>query len=84
MLAVFFSMRLAQPIAQLVAKIRQIAQGSYDQPIQVTVQDEIGYLARAFEQMRLSLVVHMNSLAEEKELLEASNQRLQETQQQLM
>ena len=84
MLAVFFSMRLAQPIAQLVAKIRQIAQGSYDQPIQVTVQDEIGYLAHAFELMRLSLVAHMNSLAEEKELLEASNQRLQETQQQLM
>jgi signal transduction histidine kinase len=83
-LAVVFSMRISQPIGQLVAKVQEIARGSYEQPIYIDAQDEIGYLARAFEQMRLSLLVHITGLAEEKDLLAASNQHLQETQQQLL
>jgi two-component system NtrC family sensor kinase len=83
-LAVLFSIQISKPIGQLVTKVREIARGSYDQPIYINAKDEIGYLASAFEQMRMSLLVHMTGLAEEKDLLEASNKRLQETQQQLM
>ena len=83
-LAVVFSWRIAQPIGQLVAKVQEIARGAYDQPIAIEAQDEIGALARAFEQMRRSLLVHVTGLAEEKDLLAASNQHLQETQQQLL
>jgi len=52
--------------------------------VQVDATDEIGYLAHAFEQMRSSLQLHLASLAEEKQLLEEANRRLQETQQQLI
>src|SRR5262249_29014879 len=83
-LAVLFSAQLSRSIRQLVPKVQEIAKGAYDQPIHIAARDEIGYLASAFEQMRMSLLVHMTGLAEEKGLLEASNQRLQETQQQLM
>lgn len=83
-LAVLFSRRISRPIGQLVTRVQAIAQGSYDQPIRTTAQDEIGYLAHAFEQMRLSLLSHMTGLADEKDRLAESNQRLQEAQQQLM
>jgi two-component system NtrC family sensor kinase len=41
-------------------------------------------LAQAFEQMRRSLQRHLTSLAEEKRLLEESNRRLRDTQEQLV
>jgi len=83
-LAVMLSRLIAKPIGELVTKVREITTGAYDQPIVIAAKDEIGYLARAFEQMRLSLLVHITGLAEEKDLLTESNQRLQETQRQLM
>jgi methyl-accepting chemotaxis protein len=48
-LAVLFSRRISRPIAQLVTRVREIAQGSYDQPIRIAAKDEIGSLARSFE-----------------------------------
>jgi signal transduction histidine kinase len=84
LLAVLFSREISKPVGELVLKVREITAGAYDQPITTAAKDEIGYLARAFEQMRLSLLVHITGLAEEKDLLAASNQHLQETQQQLL
>ena len=52
--------------------------------MQVDASDEIGYLAHAFEQMRTSLLRHLESEAEEKRRLEESNRQLRETQQQLI
>jgi signal transduction histidine kinase len=83
-LAISQAMRIAQPIARLVVGVDAFAGGVYDRPIQVDTRDEIGYLARAFEQMRTALQSHIASLAEEKQCLEAANRRLQETQQQLI
>jgi two-component system, NtrC family, sensor kinase len=50
----------------------------------VDAADEIGYLARAFEEMRTSLQHHLASLADEKRRLEESNRQLREAQQQLI
>ena len=83
-LAVFLAMRISKPIGQLVIGVHQFAGGAYDHPIQVDASDEIGYLAQAFERMRISLQRHLTHLAEEKQRLEESNHRLQETQQQLV
>ena len=47
-------------------------------------EDEIGYLAHAFEEMRTSLQRHLASLADEKRRLEESNRQLREAQQQLI
>jgi signal transduction histidine kinase len=84
LLAVFLAMRISKPVGQLVVGVHQFAGGAYDRPIQVEASDEIGYLAQAFEQMRTSLQHHLAHLAEEKGLLEETNRRLQETQQQLL
>jgi two-component system, NtrC family, sensor kinase len=83
-LAIFLALRISQPVGYLVAAAQELARGSYDRPVQVDSRDEIGYLARAFEQMRTALQSHIASLAEEKQCLEAANRRLQETQQQLI
>jgi signal transduction histidine kinase len=64
--------------------VHQFAGGAYDRPIQVDANDEIGYLAQAFERMRASLQRHLARLAEEKCRLEEANYQLQETQQQLV
>src|SRR5262249_23910014 len=83
-LAIFLAMRISKPIGQLVAGVHEFAKGSYEHPITLDTSDEIGYLARSFEQMRTSLQLHLISLADEKRLLEEANRRLQETQQQLI
>jgi signal transduction histidine kinase len=83
-LAVFLAMRISKPVGQLVVGVHQFAGGAYDRPIQVDASDEIGYLAQAFEQMRISLKRHLTRLAEEKRRLEETNRQLRETQQQLL
>jgi len=84
LLAIVFSREISKPVGELVTKVREITAGAYDQPIAIAATDEIGYLARAFEQMRMSLLLHITGMAEEKDLLTKSNYHLQETQQQLM
>jgi two-component system NtrC family sensor kinase len=83
-LAIVLAMRISQPIGHLVAAAQGLAKGAYGRPVQVDARDEIGYLARAFEQMRTSLLGHMESEAKERWRLEESNRQLRETQQQLI
>lgn len=83
-LAVVLATRIARPIGHLMFAVRAMARGSYDQPIEVDTQDEIGYLASTFEQMRLALQKHLEGLVAEKEHLQEANLRLQETQQQIV
>jgi signal transduction histidine kinase len=83
-LAIFLAMRISQPVGYLVTAAQGLARGSYDRPVQVDSRDELGYLAHAFEQMRASLLRHLESEAEEKRRLEDSNRKLRDTQQQLI
>jgi PAS domain S-box-containing protein len=53
-LAILLAMRISKPIGQLVARVHEFAGGSYDRPLRVHARDEIGYLANAFEKMRIS------------------------------
>ena len=53
-LAIFLAMRISQPIGQLVARVHEFAGGAYDRPLRVRARDEIGYLADAFEKMRIA------------------------------
>ena len=50
-LAILLAMCVSRPIGQLVAGAQAFARGLYDQPIRVHTIDELGYLARTFEQM---------------------------------
>jgi signal transduction histidine kinase len=83
-LAIVLAMRISQPIGHLVAAAQGLAKGVYGRPVQVDAKDEIGYLAHAFEQMRTSLLRHLESEAEEKRRLEEANRNLREAQQQLI
>jgi signal transduction histidine kinase len=62
LLAALLAMRISKPIGQLVTEVHALAGGSYDRPIRVGANDEIGYLAQAFEQMRESLQGYLTSL----------------------
>jgi PAS domain S-box-containing protein len=53
-LAILLAMRISKPIGQLVARVHEFAGGAYDRPLSVHARDEIGYLADAFEKMRIS------------------------------
>jgi HAMP domain-containing protein len=75
-LAVFLAMRISRPIGHLVAAAHELARGSYGQRVHVDASDELGYLAHAFEQMRASLLRHLENEAEERRRLEASNRKL--------
>jgi len=84
LLAVWLARHMIRPLRQLMAAAQHLAEGSYDCPMQVGTRDEIGDLALAFEHMRRSLQRHLTSLADEKDLLQEANRRIQRTQQQLM
>ena len=60
-LAILLAMRISQPIGRLVAEAQGLAYGAYQCPVQVDAQDEIGYLAHAFEQMRIALLRHLKA-----------------------
>lgn len=79
-LATVLAMLISKPIGHLVADLQAFAKGAYDHPMQVQAPDEISYLARAFEQMRIAIQRHLASLADEARRLEEANRRLQETQ----
>jgi signal transduction histidine kinase len=83
-LAIVLAMRISRPIGHLVAAAHELARGSYGRRVHVGASDEIGYLAHAFEQMRASLLRHLENEAEERRRLEASNRKLRDTQQQLI
>jgi signal transduction histidine kinase len=83
-LAIVLAMRISRPVGHLVAAAQELAQGSYNHPVQVAARDEIGYLAHTFERMRISLLRHLECEAEERRRLEESNRKLRETQQQLI
>jgi two-component system NtrC family sensor kinase len=82
--AVFLAIRISKPIQQLVTGVEEVAKKNYDHTIAVASRDEIGHLARRFEEMRVALRLHVTGLAEEKRRLERANQTLKETQDQLI
>ena len=44
-----------RPISRLVSATKQMANGYYDQELTAITQDEIGHLARSFDEMRLNI-----------------------------
>jgi signal transduction histidine kinase len=82
--AIFLALRISKPIQQLVTGVEEMTKKNYNHAIAVTSRDEIGHLARRFEEMRVALQSHITDLAEEKQLLERANQTLKKTQNQLI
>jgi signal transduction histidine kinase len=50
------SRSITRPIARLVASAREIGSGVLDQPVNVEDNNELGYLARSMDEMRLEIL----------------------------
>lgn len=66
----FTRRRIVQPLGQLQAAVAHLSQGEWAYPVQVVRQDELGELARSFQQMA-------QQLRESFESLEQSNIQMQ-------
>jgi len=58
------SRRITGPIVKLVRGAEEMERGNYDYPIDVETQDEIGYLAERFREMRDRQRAYVSSLEE--------------------
>jgi len=58
------SERITSPVRRLVRGAEEMERGNYDYPIDVTAQDEIGYLASRFQEMRQRQRAYVASLEE--------------------
>jgi two-component system phosphate regulon sensor histidine kinase PhoR len=67
----FLARSLTGPLAHLTAASQRIADGSFDQPVRISSQDEVGNLAAAFEQMRQRVAEMTERLREERDVLDA-------------
>lgn len=76
----FFRSSLVAPLGLLLAGVRRVNQGDFSSPVAVPVEDEIGFLARAFNAMVDSVRSAQKTLREYVDLLEV---RVRERTQQL-
>jgi len=59
----YFTSKTVQPISDLITATTRVAQGDLDTEIAVNTGDEIGYLARSFDRMRLDTKELINNIA---------------------
>ena len=62
--AMIAARRITRPVDALVTGVEAIAQGDYSRKIDITTQDEIGYLSRRFASMQDSLKDHVELLTD--------------------
>src|SRR5207248_5746124 len=70
---------IARPLRELARGANAIASGDYDQHFDVRSADEVGQLARAFNEMTSRLAEHVAELQESREELKRSLARFGET-----
>ena len=75
---------VAAPVQKLVRATDAVSDGDYDHPISVNTKDEIGHLARKFDEMRQSLKRQMSQLAQRNTELETALHQLERTQAELV
>ncbi|MCL4535548.1 MAG: ATP-binding protein, partial [Bacteroidetes bacterium] len=71
-----FTRRVVRPIGQLTEATQRIAAGELDTPMESSRQDEIGRLAKSFEDMRVQLRRSRQQLEQRAEDLEAKTKEL--------
>lgn len=70
---------IARPLRELADGANAIAAGNYDLNIEVRSRDEVGQLARSFNEMSQRLSVHINELKQSREELKRALTRFAET-----
>lgn len=78
-----FSLGITKPVHQLTKAANELAQGRFDQPIRVNSNDEISFLAKTFDHMRVNinkLIVEIQQKAQVESELQESQLLLQQSQ----
>jgi diguanylate cyclase (GGDEF)-like protein len=79
LLAFLLARAIAKPLHEVAAGANAIAAGHYDQHIEVKSRDEVGQLARSFNEMAEKLTIHISELRESREELKRALTRFGET-----
>ena len=69
--------RITRPLEQLSARVRQVAEGRFDRPLDIRTGDELQQLAEAFNRMARELEESMRRLEGSNAQLEARNAELE-------
>lgn len=62
LLALGLSRSIVRPVQSLIAATRKIGKGELSEPVEVPGKDEIGFLARSFDTMRIRLAESLDSI----------------------
>ncbi|MBE0501768.1 MAG: HAMP domain-containing histidine kinase [Desulfuromonadales bacterium] len=84
LLAAFVARRISRPLAELAVGARAIGQGELATRSAIERNDEIGALARAFNEMAESLCLSRAALTEKNSALYLANEELKQVQSQLI
>lgn len=79
----WFSLSITRPILELTQAANALSNGKFDKPVKVGTNDEIAFLARTFNRMRIninSLIVEIKHKAQLEHELQESKLLLQESQ----
>ncbi|MFQ5605651.1 MAG: ATP-binding protein [bacterium] len=80
----FISRYVIAPVKNLVKVTNAVTSGDYSQPVEVRSHDEIGFLARKFDEMRQTLRQKMTLLKKQNVELEEALKKLAATQDELL
>ncbi|MDN5710484.1 MAG: histidine kinase, partial [Planococcus sp. (in: firmicutes)] len=78
-----FSLSITKPVHQLTKAANELAKGRFDQPIRVNSNDEISFLAKTFDHMRVNinkLILEIQQKAQVESELQESQLLLQQSQ----
>ncbi|RLQ91233.1 sensor histidine kinase [Planomicrobium sp. Y74] len=78
-----FSLSITKPVHQLTKAANELAKGRFDQPIRVDSNDEISFLAKTFDHMRINinkLILEIQQKAQVESELQESKLLLQQSQ----
>ena len=78
-LGFYLAQLISRPLKELAEGANAIAAGNYEQHIEVRSRDEVGQLARSFNEMTRRLAIHIQELRESREDLKRAFTRFGET-----
>ncbi len=79
----WFSLSITRPVQKLTKAANEFSKGNFDHPISVETNDEIAFLAKTFDRMRINinnLIVEMKKKAQLEHELQQNKLLLQESQ----
>ncbi|WP_019414468.1 sensor histidine kinase [Paenisporosarcina sp. TG20] len=83
LLTYWFSLTITRPVQQLTKAANELSKGRFDRPIKVESNDEISFLAKTFDQMRINinnLISEIQQKAQLEHELQQNKLLLQESQ----